>query len=100
MKQINEVRIALQKAFLCNISSEMRGISFDFKEANGEFSIQVFFYQKQSEESEELVSCALTELEAMCSFIGSIKEEFIISQVPFSEISNLKNVIFWRNEVL
>lgn len=98
MKEILEIRLALQKAFIGNISPQMRGITFDYDEKTEKFSIQIFFYQKQSEEDEELISIALTEFEAMCSFISAIKEDYIVSDISFSEMKELKNVIYWRNE--
>lgn len=96
MDDIINIRLALQKALLGNISKHVRVICCDWNN-KAWFKLRCYFDIEPNEEEKELISCILTELESDLEF-KFFYEELIFSKSSFEELEKLKIVAYWRNE--
>lgn len=97
MNKEAEIRLAIQRALIGNVSKHLRLICCNWKEGKWLF---FRFYTDiiPTEEEKELASCILTDLESDLGFL-KIDYEVIYSKDPYEKLDKLKLVVYWRNEI-
>jgi hypothetical protein len=96
MDEIINIRLALQRALLGNISSHVRVICCDWQNKTW-FKLRCYLDIEPNEEEKELISCILTELETDLAF-KIFYDEIIFTKESFDKLDRLKVVVYWRNE--
>ena len=93
-----EIRLSMQRALVCNLSSHVRGICCDWDDNKKWFKIIYYLDIEPNEDERELQSIAMTEFHCDLQDFEKFHEECIYSEESFENLDKLRLVILWRNE--